>query len=62
MEKKFQVYYGHKGSRNRFYTDFVCSEENAKTVAKAIAKGQDADWCYVKDCATGKDEILWDCM
>ena len=62
MEKKFQVYYGHKGSRNRLYTDFVCSEENAKTVAKAIAKGQDADWCYVKDCATGKEEILWDCM
>ena len=62
MEKKFQVVYGHMRIHDKFYTDFVCTEENANVVARAIAKGQDADWCYVKDYATGKEEILWDCM
>ena len=62
MEKKFRVIYGHARSKNRLYTDFVSTAENAAIVARAIAKGQDADWCVYKDIATGEEKLLWDCM
>ena len=62
MEKKFSVIYGHRGSRDKFYTNFVATDENAAIVARAIAKGQDADWCVCREIATGKEQILWDCM
>lgn len=62
MEKRYRVAYGHKGSDNTLYTDFISTAENAHIVAKAVAKGQDADWCVCIDAETGKEEILWDCM
>ena len=50
------------GSRDSIYCEFVSTAENAAIVARAIAKGADADWCVYKNIATGKEEILWDCM
>ena len=62
MEKRYRVIYGHRGSRETLYTEFVSTAENAQIVAIAIGKGQHAAWCVCVDTENGKEEILWDCM
>lgn len=62
MEKNYKLVYGHRSSRERFYISFVATEENASIVAIAVAKGQNADWCYYEDTKSGEGKTLWDCM
>lgn len=62
MERRYRVLYGHRGSSNTLYTNFISTAENAQIVAIAIGKGQDAAWCVYVDDETGKSVTLWDCM
>ena len=62
MERRYRVLYGHRGSSNTLYTNFISNAENAQIVAIAIGKGQDAAWCVYVDDETGKSVTLWDCM
>ena len=62
MERHYRVLYGHKGSNNSFFIDFVSTAENAQIVAIAIGKGQHAAWCVYVDVETDKSVTLWDCM
>ena len=62
MERHYRVLYGHKGSRETLYIDFVSTAENAQIVAIAIGKGQHATWCAYVDTENGKEEMLWDCI
>lgn len=62
MEREYKVCYGHKADTKVFFVYFVTTKENAALVAKAIAKGECADWCTYIDLVTGEEVILWDCM
>lgn len=62
MEKEFFVIYGFKGDSQWHGTTIVCAEENAKMIATAIARGEKADWCTLKDNATKNTYTICDCI
>lgn len=55
MEKNYTITYDYKEIR------VVCKEEAIKGIARAIALGENADFCYVED-EDGNRITICDCM
>jgi hypothetical protein len=52
MEKTFTIHYGYRASGSNFQHHYkiriMCEEDNVSEIARAVAKGEHADFCYVE--------------
>ena len=64
MEKNYTINYGYRNGNNsqyRYEVRITCKEGEVEGIARAVAKGNNADFCY----AEGEDDyrlVVCDCM
>lgn len=63
MEKNYTISYGYRNGNNqyRYLVRITCEESEVKGIARAVAKGNNADFCYVEG-EDGYHLTICDCM
>ena len=62
MEKNYIIYYGYRNGNIRHRNvRITCKESEVEGIARAVAKGSDADYCYAEG-ENGYRLVVCDCM
>ena len=63
MEKNYTINYGYRNgnSQYRYEVRITCKESEVEGIARAVAKGNNADFCYAEG-ENGYRLVVCDCM